>query len=280
MTMRRIHGIILSVALATTSAPAIAATPIPTPKTNPTPEDMQRADDLFLNGRALFQDGSYDGAITAFQTAYGLSGDPVLLYNIALAYDRMDAFDEAIEYLEAYRAVAPAEERDALTEKVDSLRRRKLKAQTDAEAAAAKASPSPAPTTTTQPSGPVDDGRPREPARDRVFGPAAITLTVLTVAAAGVGIGLGVASAQRRNSARDQCNSGANGATFCPDTSEGDIDRSRSFAIGADVSFALAGAAGIALIAVVAAKAAKRNKKKRESAVAVSPRANGFALEF
>jgi tetratricopeptide (TPR) repeat protein len=277
--MRRIHSILLSLALATTSAPALASAPIPTPKANPTADDLQRADDLFLNGRELYQDGSYDGAITAFTSAYELSGDPVLLYNIALAYDRIDAFDEAIEYLEAYRALAPAEEREELSEKVDSLRRRKLRSQTEGGSTTTAPRPTTGTATTTGPTAPADDTPPPKTApKDRVFGPAAITLTVLTAVAAGVGIGLGVASARRRNSAEDQCNTGAGGATFCPDTSEEDIDRSRSYAIGADVSFAIAGAAGIALIAVVAAKAAKR--KKRQNNVAFRPTRNGFALEF
>ena len=275
--MRSIHSLIVSLALAMTPAPAWASEPMPTAKANPSPEDLTRADDLFENGRALYQDGSYDGAIAAFKSAYELSGDPVLLYNIALAYDRMDSFDEAIEYLEAYRAVAPAEERDALSEKVDSLRRRKLKAQTDA---AAKAPP-PKPVVTETPVDNVPD-KP-EPKKDRVFGPAAITLTVITVAAAGIGIGLGVTSSQRKKSAEDRCNKDANGDLFCPDTSSGDIDDARSLAIGADVSFAIAGAAGIALIAVVAAKAAKKNKRKREgngTAATLVPSRGGAGLSL
>ncbi len=275
--MRRIHSLLLSLALATWSAPALAVAPMPTPKANPTPDDLQRADELFLNGRALYQDGSYDGAITAFKSAYELSGDANLLYNIALAYDRMDAFDEAIEYLEAYRALAPAEERDALSEKVDSMRRRKLKAQTDADAAATTR-PAPVPATTPTSPAPVDSPPKKTPAKDRVYGPAAITLTVVTVAAAGVGIGLGVASSSRRKSAQDQCNEGADGDLFCPDTAEDDIERSRNFAIGADVGFAVAGAAGIALIAVIAAKAAKRKKQKRD--VALFPSRGGARLSF
>jgi tetratricopeptide (TPR) repeat protein len=279
--MRRIHSILLSLSLAAWSAPALAAAPMPTPKTNPTPDDLQRAEELFQNGRTLYQDGSYDGAITAFKSAYELSGDANLLYNIALSYDRMDAFDEAIEYLEAYRALAPAEERDALSEKVDSMRRRKLKAQTDA-GATAPTGPTPAPVATPSTSAPTDSepARKKPAAKDRIYGPAAITLTVITVAAAGVGIGLGIASARGRSSAQDQCNEGADGDLFCPDTAEGDIERSRNFAIGADVGFAIAGAAGIALIAVIAAKAAKRKKQKRDVAWFPSRGGAGLALEF
>ena len=66
--MRRIPSLLLSLALTLSSAPAFAAS-IPTPKSNPTPDDLQRADDLFMNGRTLYQDGAYDGAITAFKSA-------------------------------------------------------------------------------------------------------------------------------------------------------------------------------------------------------------------
>ncbi|HET6584055.1 MAG TPA: hypothetical protein VFG69_11415, partial [Nannocystaceae bacterium] len=113
----------------------------------------------------------------------------------------------------------------------------------------------------------------------------AITLTVLTVAAAGIGIGLGVTSSSRKKSAEDRCNPGADGGLFCPDTSSADIDDARRLAIGADVSFALAGAAGVALIAVVAAKAAKRNKRKREgdaseTSVTLVPSRGGAGLSL
>ena len=94
---------LLSIACATAFAiaPCLAyAEPPPDPKSNPSAEDLDRAKELFENGKALYSEGSYDAAIAAFKRAYANSGDPVLLYNIALAYDRAGDYDGALENLE------------------------------------------------------------------------------------------------------------------------------------------------------------------------------------
>ena len=130
-TKSSIHRLVLGLAVLASPLRA-SAEPPPTHTTNPSAEELARARELSENGETLYAEGSYDAAIAAFKSAYEKSGDAVLLYNIALAYDRAGKFDEALEYLEYYRAFAPADERESLAAREDSLRKRRLRAQTEA----------------------------------------------------------------------------------------------------------------------------------------------------
>ena len=273
--MTRLLSPVLSLALALPAVPAFAADPPPTPKASPTDEDTARAKELFENGRQLYLDGSYDAAIAAFRESYALSGDPILLYNIFQCYDRLEDYDAAIEYVEHYRAFAPASERDALTEQVESLRRRKLKKQAEAEeeAGAKKEEPRPEERTVA----PVEV-TPVDQPKQKVYTPLAITFTVITAVAIGIGIGLGVASANRKRDAEDQC---AGDPLICPAGAESDVSTSRSLGLGANVTFAIAGAAGIALITVLAVNGTQRRRQKNANArVRVVPSRGGVAVEF
>lgn len=260
---------------------AAAAEP-PSPPTNPSDEDLGRARQLFDNGKRLYLEGSYDPAIAAFNQAYALSGDPLLLYNIAQAYDRADRFDEAIEYFEYYRAFAPPDESEALGEKVDSLRRRKLKAAADAAEDDTEPTPTAPPpdATTPEPSDPAPTPVDDEPDKPRVFGPAAIALTIVSVAGLATGAGLGVTSRRRSDDADGKCN---DSPVLCPPEAESDLDASRNLGIGADVSFAIGAAAGVAAIVIIAVNASKRRKSSgtagdASARVSLSPRRGGAGL--
>lgn len=288
--MTRVQASILSLAISLTSFPAAAFEPPPTPKAAPTAEDDARAKELFANGSELYKGGSYEPAIAAFTQAYALSGDPVLLFNISQAYDRAAKYDEAIEYTEYYRAFAPASERDSLTERVASLRMRKLKAEADAASSETTPTRAPAETATdASVTNPPSDSRnsegppPDQAPKQKVFTPLAIVLTAVAAVGAGTGIGLGVASKNRREDAEAVCSSGS--PIFCPSTAEADLDASRGFATGADVSFAVAGAAAIGVIIVVAVNASRRNKaqtahreRAQKAGLAVVPQRRGAGL--
>jgi tetratricopeptide (TPR) repeat protein len=278
---------LLAAALSVAPLPAHAEPP-PTPKADPSDEDLERATELFENGKELYSEGSYDAAIAAFRRAYQASGDPVLLYNIALAHDRAGRYDEAIEYFGYYRAFAPASERKALAEKVESLRKRKLREQSDAAARGEDpdappddlgdddrgpaTDPEPVTDPTPPPPGPTDTA-PQKP----LFGPAEWTLSALALVGAGVGTGLGIAALRRRDDAQAACLPDASGRVVCPDSAQGDVDATRGMAIGADVAFAVAGAAAIAVIVLVATKAAKR---KSSASARVAPHGTGLTIHF
>ncbi|MCB9765650.1 MAG: hypothetical protein H6739_38105 [Alphaproteobacteria bacterium] len=92
---------------------------------DPTPEQIARAKELFENGRTLYDEGRYEDAIVAWKESYKLSGQPVLLFNIANAYERMGEYDKAIDALGRYRAFAPASERDSLDRRLKNLEERR-----------------------------------------------------------------------------------------------------------------------------------------------------------
>src|SRR5690606_24254095 len=167
---------------------------------------VERARELAENGRQLFSEGSWDDAIEAFETAYGLVHDPNLLYNVSLAHERAGRFETAADALDRYRIVAPAAERETLAAKSAELR---ADAEADAEAAGqevpteaptefvgeAEVSPSP---TNSEPDGASlnDEGREAEPASPRTMTP--LTWTLVAVAGVGVGLGVGLGVGARR----------------------------------------------------------------------------------
>ena len=67
----------------------------------------EEAKGLFNAGRAAFDAGRYVDALDYFQRAYGISGRAGLLYNIALAFDRMREDERALAAYEQYLTQAP-----------------------------------------------------------------------------------------------------------------------------------------------------------------------------
>lgn len=96
---------------------------------------MLRAKELYDNGTRLYEEGLYSEAIGAFEEAYRLSNRPLLMFNIANAYERLGKLQEAVDYLNKYRAFAAAEDRESLERRISALDRR-LAEQKAAAAAA------------------------------------------------------------------------------------------------------------------------------------------------
>ncbi|HEY8927537.1 MAG TPA: PEGA domain-containing protein [Polyangia bacterium] len=86
--------------------PAPAAAPravAPTQASSPpTPARLAEARLHFQQGVALFREQNYDAALAEFQGAYGISSEPVVLYNLGLTYKALFRYPEAIETLERY----------------------------------------------------------------------------------------------------------------------------------------------------------------------------------
>jgi len=254
-----------------------------------TEADIERATELFENGRSLYQEGDFEAAAQAFRAAYQLSGDPVLLYNIALACDRMEAYDLAIEYLETYRIYAPAEEREALAEQVDSYRKRKLKLQLESQAVATPMAPggetNAAASDGTAPAKEVAlpelkaDSLPKQPPPNarasRVFGPAAITLTAIGGAAWATALGLGIVALQQGDAVEAECRTVSDGRRVCPDDASADLEANRRFALSADIAMGIGAAATLSLIVVLATRA-HQLKRQRSARISRSP---AFTIE-
>lgn len=211
----------------------------------PTPTDLERAKQLFDNGKTLFEEGNYEDAVRAWQQSYGLSEKPVLLFNIASAAERMGDFDAALEALNTYRAFAKPEERESLQRRMRNLERSR-----DEQEEARKAEPSeevetPAPTSV------VPAPQPVEPRR-RGTGQRVAGGVLIGLGAVGLGSGavLGVLSNQQRAKATESCLD----SKLCLAEAKPALDSSRSLGLGADVSL-LAGivSAGVGTVLVVTA---------------------------
>lgn len=77
----------------------------------------------FETGSLAFAAGRYEDALIEFRKAYGLSPRPKLLYNIAVAADRLRRDSEALESFEAYLQARPnAPEREEVRSRIVVLR--------------------------------------------------------------------------------------------------------------------------------------------------------------
>lgn len=285
---RTIVGLTLAAAVTLASSPALAEPP-PTPPADPTQDQLDRAKVLFGNGKELYKEGSYEAAIAAFKTAYGQSGDAVLLYNIALAYDRAEMFDEALEYLEYYRAYAPESERDTLAEKEDSLRKRQLRAQTEDNGEKDTTDTSneddPGDDTTAPPDprtavSPEDDGTAAGDDKPKLFTPAVWVFSGVAIVGLGVGTGLGVVALNRRRDAESGCMDDGSGTAACPMSAEDDANSARRLGIGADVAFGIGAVSGVVAIALLINNAVKRKKASGTTAFVPTRGGAGLSVRF
>lgn len=289
-------ALLLSLGLALAPLPVVAA---PAPAAAPAAgapaagddkaANRKRAEELYLNGERLYNEGSYEAAILAFQESYELSKEPQLFFNIGNTYERMGDFVNARRYLDQYRAFAPEKERDVLSRRITVLdQRQRDKEQKEKDAAAAAAANNktnqPQPTTPQDPK-PVTQPDKQPEKKDKLFGPAAIGLTAGVAVGLGVGIGFGVKASGEKKQALDGCMNGSDGALLCSDASQSALDKRKTSALIADIGFAVAGAAAIALIAVIAVKAMKKPSAPPPRAM-LAPYANprgagvGFSFRF
>ena len=86
-------------------------------------DDGQVAKQFYLNGKMLFEEERYEEAIIAWEKAYEASEKPVILYNIAIAHEKMGRYQQAIDMLYRYRIYATQEEQGELVTKIEALKR-------------------------------------------------------------------------------------------------------------------------------------------------------------
>lgn len=84
----------------------------------------EQARTLFQEGRDNFNDGRFEEAVLNWEKAYALSERPLILFNLAEAYERVGEFDAALNALEAYRPHAEKSEEAQVDARIDSLRTR------------------------------------------------------------------------------------------------------------------------------------------------------------
>ncbi len=208
-----------------------------------------RARELFENGARLYDEGLYEEAIAAWQAAHDLSKKPLLLFNIANALERIGKYQQALDHLNQYRALAPSSERDTLERRMRNIERRieEEKANGSVDPIAAASQPVQVKSTSTR-------------AASTGPHPAGIGLVVGGAAGLAVGGVFGGLALRERASARALCVDGADGTTLCPATAKEHLDSDRSWSLGGDIAFAAGGVAlgaGVIILIVEATSPAK-----------------------
>jgi tetratricopeptide (TPR) repeat protein len=87
------------------------------------PGDGKRAVELFERSAAAYDAGQFAQAVKLLKEAYQLRPDPVLLYNLARAYEGMGALPDAVRAYTDFLAAQPtAEDRGAIEARIVTLR--------------------------------------------------------------------------------------------------------------------------------------------------------------
>ena len=84
-------------------------------------EDEEQAKALYSQGEEAYADEEFEQALKYWQAAYDLSGRPLILYNMASAYEKLGRYPEAIETLDEYWRFAPESERGIIERRIKSL---------------------------------------------------------------------------------------------------------------------------------------------------------------
>lgn len=278
-------SVVMTLALTTT----IAASPVAhaSAPADEAPADdaaaKRRADGLALyeQANAKYDAGDYPGAVDDFKASFDLLGDTLLLYNIAVCYDRMDEFDAALEYFKRYRAVAPAAEQAEVDRRVSSINARKAaRSRSDGSTSPNEETTTTGPTERTSDArGPADTGS-GSAAKPKIMTPTVWALAGVSVAALGVGLGFGLASSRRSNAADDACPE-LDGVRLCTAEGSDDLDRARQFGVVSAASLAVGGALAIAAVAVIATNATRAKKQRNRGAQArIFPTPLGLSGRF
>ncbi len=233
----------------------------------PAPE--QQAQERYQEGLEAFEAGRHIEAAGLFEEAFELAGDPTLLYNVSIAYEKAGKLEQALEVLDQYAELAPASELEDIDRQRKALRLRIEKAQEQDEEQTDVAKES---TDDSEPPRSDSDRSTRrdKPVPEKVFTPVAGVLMGISGVALGVGVGLAIPAARADAQVEEECLQGG-GSLLCPNTSMDLVKRRRGLAIGADVSFAVGIVAGIATIAILAGNASKIRRAKRDTAVLLVP---------
>ncbi|HUB06412.1 MAG TPA: hypothetical protein VMB50_05405 [Myxococcales bacterium] len=195
---------------------------------------LQKAKQLFEQGRTDYQAGRFRKAIEEFLAADKLKASPALVYNVAQAYGKLGDLSHAVEYYEDYLVRSPdASDRDAVKATI-----RNLQAKLQAEPAApvvvlANPTPAPgpvaaAPAATPPPAAPAETAPPApgapeaavsEPAKPHHSHAVAITLGAIGVAAGIVAI-IGIVEVAGYQSTVGSINNGTFKGSFSSATSQ------------------------------------------------------------
>jgi tetratricopeptide (TPR) repeat protein len=212
-------------------------------QTAPTANDQEAAKAHFMAGSAYYEQANYNDAVKEFTEAYRLSQRPDLLYNIALAYERLEKWDDAIEALQKYLRDKPGAQDHAIIQtRIENLQKRKSEAR--AQPVAAPAEPQP---------------KSEPPAKHNYAAGGA--LLGVGLAALAASIGTGASALNLKSELESVCNN-----KVCPPSDKSKADTGQALAISTDVLISVGAAAAIVGVVLLIVEA-KRPLAKRVSEV-------------
>ena len=89
----------------------------------------EQAKAFYKTATVFFEEADYEQAIHFFKMAYERSKRTPILYNIAVAYEKIGDYEQAVSYYEEYKFSAPEEEVLVLERKIENLKKLAQKKQ-------------------------------------------------------------------------------------------------------------------------------------------------------
>jgi tetratricopeptide (TPR) repeat protein len=248
-----------------------------------TNETDARAKKLYHEGDRAYAEGRYEEAAADFEKAYELSQRPLLLFNLANAYERAGHYQKAANALSQYLPHAKPGERDMVQQRLDNLTKRAEKRakerqkaeqaeraeQTEEQAKQRAAAPPPAP----EPAPPEPAPPKPEPAPASPPPTAAYVLLGAGGAAITAGVVFAVLALGARSDENSHC-SNSGGQRLCTSAASDAISADQRWSLLTDISVG-AGvvAAGIGAYLLIGHSREKKSASAGHFVAAVGARA-------
>jgi tetratricopeptide (TPR) repeat protein len=236
----------------------------------PPADDMEAAKAHFAAGSAYYEQADYTDAVKEFNEAYRLSKRTDLLYNIAVCYERLNDYDNAIATLKRYLIEKPnAPDRVTIESRIQNLQKAK-----EAQPAPGKPVPAPAPKPIASPVSTVSAPATRSERPARWW----LTGTVIGAAGAAVlagSLGTGLAAHSLYQDLSKKCQN----QSCPPDRNlENEQSRGRALGIASDVLLGVGIAAVATGVVLLIVKSRHHPTAVRQAWLAPSLR--GLAVRF
>lgn len=233
------------------------------PKPAIPPSDyVEAAKAHFAAGSAYYDQANYNDAVKEFNEAYRLSQRTDLLYNIAICYERLSDWDNAIATLQKYLAEKPnATDRVTIETRIQNLTRRRDESRPQPVVAPVQ----PVLVTPTPLAPPMGE-------RKRGWWLAGTITAAAGLVIAGTGLALAIEADQIYGQLQKQCM-----GNLCDPSLRNKVNLGWDYGISADVLFGIGGAA----VAAGAILLIVQSRRPASAAHAqVHPTASGFAVAF
>ena len=218
-----------------------------------TDDELTRAIELYENGAQLYEEGQYEEAVLAWEESYRLSGEPLLIFNMANAHERLGNLEQALDYFNQYRAYATSDERETLERRIRNLEDRLETQRAEEEERQAELDR-------------IEEERLRaEEERNRteeqmnelaevleeVREPYPTSFLIMRYSLAGVaavGLGLGIVFGSQAQGHNTDAEGLCSDSSVCPTEVEDILQSERTSALLADISFGVGGLAALGFV--------------------------------